>query len=1008
MLGGSCCHPSQDKVVFERQIPKSENRLDRAVENISKKQTAFISKGEESTPKVRFLYSVFLLAGLVAMLMSIVRWQNNNVMLGAIDLCFAVISFSLLFYLRRNKYKIEYISSLALLLCFILFVAVYVLAPLNPMRLSLFFLLTASAFFLKGRNAGRIYLACILLTIMAVHFSGYFATGYTTLDVLSTCVYLFAQLVIFENYESFKELERVRRHSEAEARAEREKAERALSESEVKYRELVENANSIILRMDNKGIVTFINEFAQRFFGYSEEKIIGKNAVGTIFPPVETAGRDLKVMIEDIALNPDRYASNINENMRRGGERVWIAWTNKPIRYENGRVMEVLCVGNDITERKLAEEALKESQQQLADIIDFLPEATLVIDREGKIIAWNRAIEEMTGIKAAEMLGKDNYEYSLPFYGERRPILVDLALQPQPEIEQRYAALEKTATVVAGEAYMPALGGGGVFLHGTASALYDSKGNVVGAIESIRDITRRKLAEDALRESEERFSKFFHASPIGTSIIRLSDRQFTNVNDTFLRWTGYKREEVIGHTLLELEIWPNLEVRARMVEMLLGQGRIVDFETQSRKKSGEIRDMIISADVIELSGEKYILGLAHDITERKRAGEEKEKLEAQLFQAQKMESVGRLAGGVAHDFNNMLGVIIGRAEMALDRDIPLDKLRRNLQEILKAGQRSADLTRQLLAFARKQTAVPKTLDLNDTISGMLKMLRRLIGEDIDLLWVPGLDLWKVKIDPSQVDQILANLAVNARDAISGVGTITLRTENAVIDDSGGEYTEFVPGQYVLLTFSDTGAGMSNDVLEKVFEPFFTTKEVGKGTGLGLSTVYGVVKQNDGFVYAASQPGKGATFKIYLPRCDAEIAQVSSEESAGRLPKGTETILLVEDDEAMLNLSSMMLEELGYTVLAARTPLRAMQLVEEYPGDLHLLITDVVMPGMNGRELAERLSAFRPNLKCLYMSGHTANVIAHRGVLDEGVNFIPKPFQFGDLAGKVRQVLYHLE
>src|SRR5208337_5351711 len=365
--------------------------------------------------------------------------------------------------------------------------------------------------------------------------------------------------------------------------------------------------------------------------------------------------------------------------------------------------------------------------------------------------------------------------------------------------------------------------------------------------------------------------------------------------------------------------------------------------------------------------------------------------------------------GVAHDFNNMLGVIIGRAEMALEQDVPNEKLQRNLQEILKAGLRSADLTRQLLAFARKQTVVPKVLDLNETISGMLKMLRRLIGEDIDLLWVPALDLWKVKIDPSQVDQILANLVVNARDAIPGVGAITLRTDNVVLDDSTGvEIPEFIPGEYVLLTIIDTGAGMSREVRENIFEPFFTTKELGKGTGLGLSTVYGIVKQNDGFIYVASEPGKGTTFKIYLPRFEAETAQVPPGEEAGMPPAGTETILLVEDDEAILNLGKMILENLGYTVLAAQTPVHAVYLVQRHPGELHLLITDVVMPEMNGRELAEQLGAIRPNLKCLYMSGYTADVIAHHGILDEGVSFIQKPFLSDDFAARVRQVLDQLE
>ena len=364
---------------------------------------------------------------------------------------------------------------------------------------------------------------------------------------------------------------------------------------------------------------------------------------------------------------------------------------------------------------------------------------------------------------------------------------------------------------------------------------------------------------------------------------------------------------------------------------------------------------------------------------------------------------------MAHDFNNTLGVIIGRAEMALQLDASNNELQHNLQEILKAGRRSADLTRQLLAFARKQTAIPKVLDLNDTISGMLTMLRRLIGEDIDMSWQPGFDLWKVKIDPSQVDQVLANLVVNAHDAIAGVGAITIRTENVEIDDSNrADLPEFIPGRYVLLTISDTGAGMSQEVRDNIFEPFFTTKELGKGTGLGLSTVYGIVKQNDGFIYVASEPGEGTTFKIYLPRFEAETAQVTAEAAAGKLAAGTETILLVEDDEAILNLSKMILENLGYKVLAAPTPRRAAHLVEEHPGDIQLLITDVVMPEMNGRELAERLSAIRPNLKCLYMSGYTADVIAHRGILQEGVNFIRKPFGNDELAARVREVLDHLE
>ncbi|MGA2735051.1 MAG: CHASE domain-containing protein [Syntrophobacteraceae bacterium] len=792
----------------------------------------------------------------------------------------------------------------------------------------------------------------------------------------------------------------------------------------------------------------------------------------------------------------------------------------------------------EITERRQAEDELRRSQRQLADIIEFLPDATFVINNAGKVIAWNRAMKEMTGISRSKMIGKGDFEYSLPFFGDRRPLLIDLVFASEEKKMEYYDSVSKVGGSIVAESYAPeTYGGKGAYLWGAATALFDDQGNVTGAIETMRDITERKqaqdelfnsrqmlrsvfdnipqrvfwkdrssvfvgcnkslaldagykdpselvgktdyehasaatadryraddrevmesgrsklnyeepqirpdgsqawlitskvpmydqdgqvigvlgtysditerkLAEDALRESEERFSRFFRSTPVGTSITRLSDGQFMDANDAFLGLSGYTREETVGHSALELGLWANTEDRSKMLKTLEEQGRLQDFETLFRRKSGEIMDVLISAEVMEMAGQQYMLGLTHDITERKRGEEERKKLEEQLFQAQKIESVGRLAGGVAHDFNNMLGVIIGRAEMALGQDVSPDKLQHHLEEILKAGLRSAALTRQLLAFARKQTAVAKILHLNDTISGMLKMLRRLIGEDIDLLWVPGLDLWNVKIDPSQVDQILANLVVNARDAISGVGAVTMRTENVVIDDSKrAETLEFIPGEYVLLTVSDTGTGMSREVCEMIFEPFFTTKEMGKGTGLGLSTVYGIVKQNDGFICVASEPGKGTTFKIYLPRFEVETEQVPSEEITVKRLTGTETILLVEDDEAILDLGKTILENLGYTVLAAQAPADSIRIAEEHPGDIHLLITDVVMPEMNGRELAEQLSTIRPNLECLYMSGYTADVMAHRGILDKGLNFIQKPFGSDDLAVRVRQVLDHLE
>lgn len=398
-------------------------------------------------------------------------------------------------------------------------------------------------------------------------------------------------------------------------------------------------------------------------------------------------------------------------------------------------------------------------------------------------------------------------------------------------------------------------------------------------------------------------------------------------------------------------------------------------------------------------------GNNRDVTSRKRAEEAKVKLEAQLRQSQKMESVGRLAGGVAHDFNNMLGVILGYTELAMDTVAPEDPHREFLQEILNASQRSADITRQLLAFARKQTIAPKVLDLNETIEGMLKMTRRLIGEDIDLVWLPGADAWPVKMDPSQLDQIFTNLCVNARDAITDVGKVTIETSKSTFDESYcADHVGFVPGDYVLLAVSDDGSGMTSETIDNLFEPFFTTKDVGKGTGLGLATVYGIVKQNSGFINVYSEPGKGTTFKIFLSRHETETEEIRLKDLCEPDARGGETILLVEDEQAILSMTKIMLERLGYTVLGASTPSEAIHLAREHSGEIHLLLTDVVMPEMNGRDLARNLQSLYPILKSLFMSGYTANVIAHHGVLDDGVCYIQKPFLRQDLAFKVRGVL----
>lgn len=396
--------------------------------------------------------------------------------------------------------------------------------------------------------------------------------------------------------------------------------------------------------------------------------------------------------------------------------------------------------------------------------------------------------------------------------------------------------------------------------------------------------------------------------------------------------------------------------------------------------------------------------LIGEIVERKRAQDEREQLQAQLIQSQKIESLGRLAGGVAHDFNNMLAAILGHVELAMDQVDSSLPIYADLLEVQTAARRSVELTRQLLAFARRQTIQPKVMDLNEAVQGMLRMLRRLIGEQILLTFTPSANVWAVKLDPSQIDQILANLCVNARDAIHDVGRVNIETANRVFDqDYCIHHAGYCPGEYVQLSVTDNGRGMDDETLARLFEPFFTTKELGKGTGLGLAIVYGIVRQNHGFIKVFSEQEHGTTFEIYLPRYTGSVTPLF-EGSVGSVGRGGETILLVEDEPSILGMTKRMLARRGYSVLAASTPSEAIRLATEHHGPIHLLMTDVVMPEMNGRDLALRLMSVFPSMKCLFMSGYTADVIAHHGVLDEDVHFIQKPFTDADLATKMQEVL----
>ena len=515
---------------------------------------------------------------------------------------------------------------------------------------------------------------------------------------------------------------------------------------------------------------------------------------------------------------------------------------------------------------------------------------------------------------------------------------------------------------------------------------------------------------EALRASELQYRRLFESARDGILILDAETGMINDVNPFLVELLGISRETFLCRNIWELGFFKDVLANEDKFRELRKQGYVRYEDLPLESFDGRPIDVEFVSNVYLVNQHPVIQCNIREITERKRVERELRHqavlLEAQLHQSQKMESVGRLAGGVAHDFNNMLGVIIGHAELALNELDQSQPLYEDLIEIRKAAERSANLTRQLLAFARKQTAAPRVLDLNLIITNMLNMLQKLIGEDINLNWYSDESLWSVKIDPTQVDQIMANLCVNARDAIPGVGKITIRTENRTLnEDYCTANKEAVPGKYVLLTVSDDGCGMDKDTLANIFEPFFTTKGIGKGTGLGLATVYGIVKQNHGFINVYSEPGHGSTFSIYLPRYADKTEQATGTEGVVQRAKhGHETVLLVEDELTLLKSIKTMLEQQGYTVLAASTPGEAIRLAKEHGGEIHLLMTDVVMPGMNGRDLAENLLLLYPQLKQLFASGYTADIITQQGVLGEGVHFIQKPFTSQSLVTKIRGVL----
>ncbi|MDQ3743312.1 MAG: response regulator [Acidobacteriota bacterium] len=522
-------------------------------------------------------------------------------------------------------------------------------------------------------------------------------------------------------------------------------------------------------------------------------------------------------------------------------------------------------------------------------------------------------------------------------------------------------------------------------------------------IAQVARLVERARSEAALRESEERYRLLFDSNPQPMWVYDIATLRFLAVNDAAVRHYGYTRAEFLSMTIRDIrppEDVPTLmEAVAGITEGLNPSG-----VWRHRRKDETVIEVEITSRPFVFIGRHAELVLAHNITERRAAEEALRKSEEHLRQVQKLEAVGCLAGGVAHDFNNVLTAILGYSQLALRCIREDDPSRRYLEEIKRSALRAASLTQQLLAFSRKQVLQPVVLDLNHVVSDMEQMLRRLIGEDVDLVTALDPALGRVKADPSQIEQVLMNLAVNARDAIPRGGKLTVETQNVHLDAAyARSHVSVRPGRYVMLAVSDTGTGMDDETRRHIFEPFFTTKEIGKGTGLGLSTVYGIVKQSGGNIWVYSEPGHGTSFKIYLPLVEDE-AQVVPVAPTPEAARGTETVLVVDDDEMVRNLAREALELEGYTVLTARDGCEALALCRERRAEVDLLITDVVMPEMSGRELAERLADECPGARVLYMSGYTDDAVVRHGVLEAGTHFLQKPFTPGGLARKVREVL----
>ena len=663
------------------------------------------------------------------------------------------------------------------------------------------------------------------------------------------------------------------------------------------------------------------------------------------------------------------------EQQTRDGQLVYVDVTTVGVRLEDGRHVR-LTVSKNISE----EMQLRQARERLAAVVAGSHDAIILADLRGRIQSWNPAAERMFGYTSAEACGQPIALIHPPGDG---PTFRDMA-----------------ADVVAGravrvfDAAARHKDGRAIVVSMTLSPTYDPSGEVVAISGIERDVTERHEAERTVRESEARFSRIFHSDLILAAIIDVPQQRFTAVNESWLRFFGLKRDELVGASVLGFgSLWADPVQRDSIIAAWQNGAPIRGVEAGFVTRGGP-RYALISVHHSPHAAEDIVIAV--DITERRR-------LETQLSEARRLEALGRLAGGVAHDFNNMLSVMSGYAEL-LEEQLPIEGgARSDLQEIKRAATRATVLTRQLLAFGRRQMLQPRTIDLNHVVAHTETFLGRVLGEHItlQLSLAPG-SLW-VEADPSQIEQVLLNLASNAHDAIDGSGVVQISTKSRTLARGWAQERGLPPGPAAELAVRDTGRGMDPETLQRIFEPFFTTKAVGEGTGLGLATVYGIVKQSGGHIDAASTPGQGSLFRLILPIV-REPAVTEEPPVAPPAEGGSETILLVEDERAVATLAESLLQRMGYRVMTAFSAAEAITMASGFSGGIDLVLTDVVMPGASGHELVQKLRASRPTIKVLYMSGYPADAVVRHGVEEGEVPFLQKPFTMASLAGKVREAL----